>query len=147
MSPAFYGLVYREHVQIFKDEALHEKARIWNDIRPFAETLLIYRKEKFIRAQRQYQTGLCIEEQYAPIFNIAEDKYVKYYPSRRAVHTLVSHVFEPEQSGGDSGYQYVMDWIDERGLTVAGDPFGRVLHTSKSSGKWLHHIEVWVPVE
>ena len=147
MSPAFYGVVYRERTQIFADESLNEKVRIWNDIRPFAETLLVFKKEAFIREENRYQSGLCIEERFAPYFDIMEDKHVSYYPTRRAVHMVASHVFEPEQGMGDFGYGFVLDWIRQRELTISGDPFGRVLHTSKSSGKWMHHVEFWIPIE
>ncbi len=146
-SPAFYGFPYRTGVKIIEDKALHDRIRVWNDIRPFAETLLVYRREGFTRGVKQYQSGLCIEEQYAPLFGIEEDEYVRRYPSRKAVHAVISRTFEPDLGNWDANLERVTDWIEERGLTITDDIFGRVLHTSKSSGKWLHHIEIWAPIE
>jgi len=147
MSPSFYGFPYREGVQISEDKALHERVRVWNDIRPVAETLLVYRAEEFTKGVKQYQSGLCMEEQYAQLFGIVEDEYVRRYPARKAVHAMVSRTFEPDLENWDSNLDRVVDWIRERGLTITDDIFGRVLHTSKSSGRWLHHIEIWAPIE
>ncbi len=146
MSPAFYGLPYREGVQIFDEEALHEEVKVWNDIRPFAETLLVYRRENFVHGKRQYQSGLCIEERLAAYFGITQNKYVRYYPARRSVHTVLTKDFEPDLDTEDHDDDPITNWIEERGLMLTADPIGRVLHTSKSSGKWRHHIEIWAPI-
>lgn len=147
MSPAFYGLLYRDGQQISEDKELQEKVRVWNDIRPFAETLITYGKDSFIRSEKLYQTGLCIEEQYASFFDIQAGEHICYYPARRSVHSIITHIFEPEQEEDYPRFKYVTDWMEQRGLRIAGDVFGRVLHTSKSTGKWLHHIEIWAPIE
>ena len=147
LSPAFYGLPYREGVQISEDKALHEKIRLWNDIRPFAETLLVYHRRAFECGESRYQSGLCIEERYAPFFRIEEGEHVRYYPSRKAVHTVVCHNFEPDRDENSLNFAQTMKWIRQKGYVIADDPIGRVLHTSQSTGRWIHHIEIWVPIE
>ena len=147
MSPAFYGFTYREGIQILEDEELHRMTRRWNDILPFAETFQVFLRSSFEDGKMRNQTGLCIEARYADFFDIREDQYVKYYPPRKSVHAIVGYTFEPDIDYSDFEFLFVSDWIREKGLRIAGDAVGRVLHTSKSTGSWLHYIEIWLPIE
>lgn len=147
MSPAFYGFTYREGIHILEDEELHRMTRRWNDIRPFAETFQVFLRACFEDGKMRNHTGLCIEAQYAALFDIHEDQYVRYYPSRKSVHAIVGYTFEPDIDYSDFEFRFAADWIRERNLKIVGDAVGRVLHTSKSTGSWLHYIEIWVPVE
>lgn len=147
MSPAFYGLIYREGIRFLQDDALQKKTKIWNDIRPFAETFVIFKKQCFFNHRTQGLSGICIDEDFASFFGIEQDEYVQYYPSRKTIHTIVPHGYEPEIDYSRFAFDYVLDWADQNGLSIADDAFGRVLHTSKESGEWRHYMEVWVPIE
>lgn len=147
VSPTFYGILYREQTEIFQDKCLHEIVSEWNDIRPFAETMIFFQRDAFINRNNRYQSGLCIEEAYAQQLNIEESKYIRRYPSQKAVHTIIQSVFEPEKVISEFEFDYVLKWIQDKGFTISGDVVGRILHTSKASGKWLHHVEIWVPIK
>lgn len=148
VCPTFYGILYREQTEIFQDKHLHKIVSHWNDdIRPFAESLIFFQKEVFETENNRYQTGLCIEEQYAQQLNIEENEYIHKYPSQKAVHTIIKSIYEPDRVISEFEFGHVLKWIQDRNLTIAGDVVGRILHTSKASGQWLHHVEIWVPIE
>lgn len=147
MSPAFYGLIYREKSQFFEDEGLQQRIKEWNDIRPFAETFIVYAQSCFQSYKAKTKGGICIEKRYASFFGICEDEYVRYYPPRKAIHTIIPHVYEPDMDHNLFEFDYVARWAEKRDLTITDDAFGRVLHTSKASGTWKHYMEMWVPID
>lgn len=147
MSPALYGFCYREGIHMLEDQGLMEMTRQWNEIRPFAETFQLFAQTCFDDGRMKNQTGLCIEEKYADFFGIRENKYVRYYPPRRSIYAMVEYTYEPDINLDVFEFDFVAEFARRKGVRIAGDAIGRVLHTGKSSGKWLHYIEIWVPIE
>lgn len=147
MSPALFGFTYREGLNMLKDEKLLEVTRYWNEIRPFAETFQVFALTSFIDGRIKNQTGLCIGEKYAKFFGIREDEYIRYYPPRKSIYAIVQYTFEPDVNRDEFEFDFVAEFAKRKGVNLAGDAIGRVLHTSKSTGKWLHYIEIWVPIE
>lgn len=147
MSPAFYGFTFRENAQFLEDRRLKQRAQKWNDIRPFVETFIILKKSCFEELKMRDKAGLCIEERYAAFFSIEADECVKYYPARKAIHTIIRHTYEPDINYDHFEFDFVTEWARRRGFRIVDDAFGRVLHSTKASGKWQHYMEIWVPIE
>lgn len=148
MSPAFYGILYREGLKKIENEELQEVASQWNCIHPFAETFLLYDRSCF-NGIFQYKAGLRIDAAYASYLGIKESEYVRYYPAKKSIYMMSGRKFEAEVNPEDELFEFarMADYAREKGLTLSGDVVANVLHTSRSTGKWIHHIECWVPVE
>ncbi|MDL2217935.1 MerR family transcriptional regulator [Christensenellaceae bacterium OttesenSCG-928-M15] len=145
-SPPMYGLQFREDLKFIMDAQVESIFRDWSEMRPFAESMLKFSKDNFIEDGLHYFHGLCIEEQYADFYGIAENEHIAYYPARKCLYSFVKNVFETKASAENSSLKVAKKDLERMGLTMVDDPFGRVLHTSKADGEYHHYIEVWIPI-
>ncbi|NLE54641.1 MAG: MerR family transcriptional regulator [Lentisphaerae bacterium] len=146
-SPAMYGIQYREGLRFVKDENVEMLFRDWSEKRPFADAMIKFTKDNFIDDGLEYSHGLCIEEQFADFCGIAANEHVVYYPRRKCLYTFVNEVFEPKVSVANTSVHIAKRYLKEMGLCMTGDPYGRVVHSSKAYGEYCHFMEIWVPIE
>lgn len=146
-SPAMYGFTYREGDVFISTSAVRRLFHDWNSLRPFTEASVIYDRESFLSAGYRIMHGLLIEESYADFFGIVPGELVRFYPSRKCLYTLAVTPVEPEVDREDSFHFALGRALAERGLTLSGDPFGRVVHSTRASGVYQHVIELWAPVD
>ncbi len=148
-SPQMYGILFRTNLDITKDETLREQARRWGEYKPFAETLLSYPVETLCGRGRNYFHGLCMMEEFAREFGVTDDPDVICFPAQRAVFSVECIPYEATlpQTIGALAFDEALRFIKERGLTVAGESYGRTLHTSKKDGQYVHYSEQWIPVK
>lgn len=146
MSPSLYGFFYRDGIVMRGGDDLAESVRRWND-NPFTETLLRYQKDAFCEGHACYHAGLGIEKRYVEGTGLEDDPHAVFFPSQKSVHFIFEAEFEPNLPHEFGIFLEVQRWMESQGFSVAGDPLARVLCTTKSSGIWKHHLEIWVPVE
>ncbi len=148
-SPTFYGIIYRFGQLIPEDEDLREQVREWVERKPFAETLLIFPKGYLEGRKESYLHGLCMEECFARFFDVVGKPGVVEFPSRRAVYSIdiipYEHTLEKRQS--IQFFSAARRYINEQGLRIVGDSYGRTIHSTKASGEYVHYSEQWIPVE
>lgn len=149
-SPTFYGIIYRNNLDISVDITTRRRVREWMQMRPFAEALLIYKQGCWLDESTTYQQGLCMEELFAQAFGIKADEKVLHFPSVKSVYCVVEAPYEATSEKAEERRQ-IFDpakaYIRQKGLRVIGDSFGRVLHTSMKSGEYIHYCEQWIPIE
>lgn len=145
-SPAMYGFIYRERDAFIPDSAVQRLFHDWNQIRPFTEASVHYDQRDFLSDGYRIMHGLLIEKSYADFFGIAQDELVQFYPSRKCLYTLIVTPIETEIVRESSFHSAIGEALAQRGLTLSGDPFGRVVHTSRASSCYQHFVELWVPV-
>ena len=149
-SPSMYGIIFRENLNITEDNILRKRARQWGEYKPFAETLLCYPKETLIGEEGiTYLHGLCMVEEFAREFAVTEAEGVIHFPARRAVFSVERIPYEETLSctRESLSFQRALDFIERNHLKIAGDSYGRTLHTSKKGGEYVHYSEQWFPIE
>lgn len=146
-SPAMYGFVYRNGSLFSSDPDVQRLLHEWNQLRPFTEASVHYDQACFLDRNYHLSQGLLIEEAYAAFFHIAAGEHIHYFPARKCLYTFAVTALEPDITPENTFRFALGDALRERGLTIAGNPFGRVVHTGKASGRYQHYIELWVPIE
>lgn len=147
-SPALYGIVYRRDYEILQDKVPKPQVRQWSDYKPITEALMIYPKKMIENRERGYYMGLCVQEEFARGLGLDHQDNVMYFPPQRAVYTVVKlpHSYAVSPNMWDA-FGKALEYIKENGLQIAGDSYGRTLHTSKKDGEYVHYCEQWFPVK
>ncbi len=146
-SPAMYGFVYRHGVDFTDSPEVEQLFHAWNALRPFTEASVHYSLSDFDQVHYSLAHGLLIEEEYARFFGVTDNALVQFFPSRKCLFTFTSVPIEPEVTV-ETTFRFAFGRaLAARGLTMTGDPYGRVVHTSKCSGEYRHYLEVWVPID
>ena len=147
-SPPLYGVLYRRGYEFMQKEGMSGQVREWAEKKPFAEALLVYKKETILAGGKGYYLGLCMEEEFAKAFGVDRQAGVEYFPPRKSVYSLrrIPHERAVE-SDLPRSFAPTLAFLKEQGLKLAGDSCGRTLHTSKKNGEYVHYCEQWFPVE
>lgn len=150
-SPALYGIVYRNNLDISEDITTRRRVREWMEMRPFSEAMLMYDRAYWSDDcdMHLYRTGLCMDEVFAGHFGVDRDEKVIHFPSVRSVYSVTKVPYEADLSHEDRNHSFdhARKFIHERKLRVVGDSVGRTLHTSHKSGETVHYCEQWIPIE
>lgn len=146
MSPDLFGFLYRDGEQFYEDEPFARNIRLWNSC-PFAETLVLVSAPAFARRKMIYRCGLCVSTRHKGLIDTGDETGTICLPPRPSVYCHTTSQIESDHVAGYFPFSHVVDWMEQRGLTPKGDIVSRVLHTSHSTGEWLHHIEIWVPIQ
>lgn len=146
MSPDLFGFLYRDGDQIYQDEPFAQKIRLWNSC-PFAETLVLFSAPSFMRKEMVFQSGLCMLARHKRLIGLEDETGTVCFQPRPSVFCHTTCRFESDRPADYFPFSHVVDWMAQRGLTPKGDIVARVLHTSHSTGEWLHHMEIWVPIQ
>ena len=147
-SPPMYGIIYRNGRQFTQDEDQCHLLKQWNHFSPFAEASVVIPQAYWRRQSPVYQQGVCIEAQYADFFGIHQGGQVQYYPSRKSLYTLFTTPYEPDVAKRSDPYVagHVAQALERGQYQLAGDTIGRVLHTSRKNGAYVHYSELWIPI-
>lgn len=147
-SPAMYGLLYRKNQFIGEDSGLRSQVRSWSDKKPIAEALMVYPLEQLLRREPGYLMGLGMEESFARRLHMDAQPNALYFPSRKSVYSVVRvpHIFALKPALKNP-FTRTLQFIRDNHLTLAGDSYGRTLHTSKKNGEYVHYCEQWFPIE
>ena len=146
-SPGVYAILYRRGLEMTTDPKLRRLVREWNEMYPFVDAVGYYLCSCFTGGKVEYWHGLCVEERFAKYLGIQENEYIHYYPPRKSVYAFKTCDYKPDIFGRVFSFTHVSEWIDARGLKVAGNAIGRAIHAEKSTGKYIHNMEIWVPIE
>lgn len=145
--PPMFGIVYRENDTFLTNPMTKQLVNDWNSIHPFAESGVFYKQEDFFQPGYSIDHGYLIEKQYADYFDIKENEQVKFFPERKCLYIFAPCAREPEIVYEKSYKLILQGEMNRLGLKMNGDPFERIIHTSKESGSYIHYVETWIPIE
>ena len=112
---------------------------------PFIFSTALFPKEHIENQNKEFYFGVGIEDQFAPLFDIKETEYVKYYPSRlclylchqsRSSQILTYEVLEP-----------AFEYMKKNNLELDGDIFTQIVSMWKPDEEYFNWHNIWIPVK
>ena len=143
--PGIYRMNTQKNYTLFKKKEQLELISEWTEKEPFVFSCAVFYQNKIKAGESEFDFGMGIHEEYAPLLHVAESELVQYYPPCPCVHTCV-----PSRSGKylsleslQGGFQY----LKENGLSLAGDVVTQVVCMTKPEEEYYNWHIVWFPIK
>ena len=145
----FYRLFIRQFTGIHTSTRREsDQLSLWNSLMPVTEASLRFSKEELQGQGERLNTevGMILSEADFETFGLQETERVTHIAPGRAVYGIVAG---PETELDRKRWlQGLLDFVADRGLTIAGDGFSRLIFVMQDGqGARRRYDEVWIPVE
>ena len=145
----FYRLFIRQFTGMHTSTRREsDQLSLWNSLMPVTEASLRFSKEELQGQGERLNTevGMILSEADFETFGLQETERVTHIAPGRAVYGIVAG---PETELDRKRWlQGLLDFIADRGLTIAGDGFSRLIFVMQDGqGARRRYDEVWIPVE
>lgn len=140
-SPGLYRISFEYKNQLRIAGKQGETYRQWTERMPLVKYTPLFHREDLERGLLEMDSGLGVFEEDVLGWDPAASSHVEYHPPRLCVTGLV--VSPPLEY---SSLQGIWDFMEDRGLALAGDAFSRPAAFHKSDGIPYFTCKFYVPV-
>ncbi len=144
-SPAIYRYLNRHNQDYENIPELQGLSQQWLQYMPFVTRSFEIEKKDLENHTDNYAWGFSMGMEFVRRLNVPLEPPVMLLPSRPSVHAAFT-------SSGKTGFsprhlKFVMDFVRENGLTVAGNAHGNLICSVMEDDRLTGYFEVWLPVE
>ena len=144
-SPEFYRYLNRHNSDYENIAERQELSHQWLQYMPFVNRSFEIEKTDLLSGTDNYAWGYSMGMDFVEKLSVPLEPPVTHQLSEPSVHAVFrssgKDEFSPRQMG------FVMDYVRENGLAVAGDARGNLVCSVMEEGKLTGYFEVWLPVE
>ncbi len=143
--PGLYHLDYRHNELILEGAQRIEQYANWSQLVPLSFVSLRFPLQSLLRGEQNYYGGLGVMEEDAHFLGIEEGKYVRCFPARKSVRTILK--IPGEKPIAPEALRPALDYIQSSGYKPSGDPFTRMVVTVKrNQPDFVRYYEMWIPI-
>lgn len=144
-SPASCRYFNRRNYDYENIDELQELSLQWLKFMPFVSRCFEIKREALEGDAMDYSWGYSIDIELVEKLGVPLVPPVQRLPSVPCVHTVFTSSGKTEFS--PRRMDFVMDFIRENGLSIAGDARGNLICSVMEDGRLTGYFEVWLPVE
>ena len=144
-SPEFYRYLNRFNADYENIAELQDLSYQWLQYMPFVNRSFEIERADLENGTDNYAWGYSMGIDFVEKLRVPLDPPVKHLCSEPSVHAVFASAGKDEFSPRRLGF--VMDYIRESGLSLAGDARGNLVCSVMENEQLTGYFEVWVPVE
>ena len=144
-SPEIYLYLNRYNHDYENIAGLQHISQRWLKYMPFMHRSFEIDRQDLENRTENYAWGFSITMDFVEKLGVPLEPPVVHYPSEPSVHAIF-------RSSGKTGFSpkhlaFVMDFVRQNGLTVAGSARGNLVCSVMEEGRLTGYFEVWLPVK
>ena len=144
-SPEFYRYLNRYNADYENIAELQDLSHQWLQYMPFVNRSFEIAREDLENGTDNYAWGYSMGMDFVEKLHVPLDPPVTHLRSEPSVHAVFTSSGKDEFSPRHMAF--VLDFIRENGLSVAGDARGNLVCSVMENGQLTGYFEVWLPVE
>ncbi|MEG0934640.1 MAG: MerR family transcriptional regulator [Clostridia bacterium] len=145
--PAMYRMENMQDITFSADPQIHRLTQEWLSMMPFVYNTIRYSLKDVCDDTEHRCSALGILERDAQVWKIQESQYVKYYPERLCVHTVIGGDGFDKMLPLSKRIHGALDYLRENGLTLTGDVITRMDIMSASARGYCTYQNAWFPID
>ena len=144
-SPEFYRYLNRYNADYENITELQDLSHQWLQYMPFVNRSFEIERKDLENGTDNYAWGYSMGMDFVEKLNVPLDPPVKHLRSEPSVHAVFTSSGKDEFS--PRHMSFVMDYVREHGLALAGDARGNLVCSVMEDGQLTGYFEVWLPIE